>query len=419
MRESLQLDYYYGIEAEQFSFYRIPRLLMKEKRFKGLSSDAKLLYGLMLDRMTLSMKNGWLDEENRAYIIYTVENIMEDLGCAKATCVKVMKELDCENGIGLIEKKRRGLGKPDIIYVKNFATIEKESSNQLSVNRNEKPLDERSGDRNENALGETVGNREENSSFNETVADREEKFLNKIAANREKTTEVQNLNLKKFKNDTSERFEMGFQEVQNLDFQKFKNDISRSSISELQEVQEIDSNYNKRNHNDKSNKNWNGIHSIHPSPFVSREETTPFVSTQKMDEIDSNDRIEEVNAYMALIRENLEYETYQKENQYEEKELYEEIYQTICDVVCVRRKTIRINGEEHPYELVKSRFLKLNRFHVEYVMHCMKETVTKVVNIRAYLLTALYNAPSTMTHYYQQEVQYDMYGGGWKEKGIG
>lgn len=123
MGDTINFDYYYGIEAEQFSFYRVPRLLIKDERFKGLSSDAKLLYGLMLDRMSLSMKNGWLDDESRAYIIYTVDAIMEDLGCAKATCIKIMKELDTENGIGLIEKKRRGLGKPDIIYVKNFSLI--------------------------------------------------------------------------------------------------------------------------------------------------------------------------------------------------------------------------------------------------------------------------------------------------------
>ena len=78
MGEPLKFNYYYGVEAEQFSFYRVLRLLIKDERFKGLSSDAKLLYGLMLDRMSLSMKNGWLDAENRAYIIYAVENIMED-----------------------------------------------------------------------------------------------------------------------------------------------------------------------------------------------------------------------------------------------------------------------------------------------------------------------------------------------------
>ena len=134
MGDTINFDYYYGIEAEQFSFYRVPRLLIKDERFKGLSSDAKLLYGLMLDRMSLSMKNGWLDDENRAYIIYTVDAIMEDLGCAKATCVKIMKELDSDNGIGLIEKKRRGLGKPDIIYVKNFASITEQMEEKESAN---------------------------------------------------------------------------------------------------------------------------------------------------------------------------------------------------------------------------------------------------------------------------------------------
>ena len=124
MGDGLRFDYYYGIEAEQFSFYRVPRLLIKDERFKELSSDAKLLYGLMLDRMALSIKNGWFDEENRAYIHYTLDNIMEDLGCAREKCSKVIAELDSKKGIGLIEKKRQGLGKPDIIYVKNFATLE-------------------------------------------------------------------------------------------------------------------------------------------------------------------------------------------------------------------------------------------------------------------------------------------------------
>ena len=120
MAEPIKFTYYYGVEAEQFAFYRVPRLLIKDKRFKGLSSDAKLLYGLMLDRMSLSMKNGWFDEENRAYIIYTVENIMEDLGCSKPTCIKIMRELDAEKGIGLIEKKAQGVGKARYYLCQKF-----------------------------------------------------------------------------------------------------------------------------------------------------------------------------------------------------------------------------------------------------------------------------------------------------------
>ena len=127
-------DYYYGMEAEQFSFYRIPRQLIKDERFKGLSSDAKLLYGLMLDRMSLSMKNEWFDDENRAYIIYTIDNIIEDLGCAKEKAVKVLAELDSVKGIGLVEKVRRGLGKPDIIYVKNFASITEQMDEKEPAN---------------------------------------------------------------------------------------------------------------------------------------------------------------------------------------------------------------------------------------------------------------------------------------------
>lgn len=128
------------------------------------------------------------------------------------------------------------------------------------------------------------------------------------------------------------------------------------------------------------------------------------------------DEMDETSAYMALIRDNLDYEHYMTYASYGDKELFEEIYETVCDVVCVKRRTIRINGEDYPYKLVKARFLKLNSGHIEYVMECMKDTSTKITNIRSYLITALYNAPSTINHYYQQEVQHDMFGGGLQEK---
>ena len=310
MNETIQFDYYYGIEAEQFSFYRVPRLLIKDERFKGLSSDVKLLYGLMLDRMSLSMKNGWLDDENRAYIIYTVDAIMEDLGCAKATCVKIMKELDSEKGIGLIEKKRRGLGKPDIIYVKNFATMSEETAEKMSQNN-------------------------------------------------DKSTEVQKL-------------------VPNY------------------------TNYNQTNPNHIEE---SYIYPINPSEAMETEDNTIDV-------------MDDAQAYIELIKENISYEHHMKYDKYGQRELYDELFEVICEVVCVKRQTILVAGEEYPYELVKSRFLKLNSCHLEYVIGCMKETTTKITNIKAYMVTALYNAPTTINHFYQQEVQHDMYGGGWHEKGI-
>lgn len=111
-------DYFYGAEAEQFSFYRIPKVLFTEERFRSVSAEAKVLYGLLLDRMSLSCKNGWLDKEGRVYIIFTIEEVMTALGCADQKAGKLLHEL--ESKCRLIERKRQGLGKPNLIYVKNF-----------------------------------------------------------------------------------------------------------------------------------------------------------------------------------------------------------------------------------------------------------------------------------------------------------
>ena len=298
------------------------------------------------------MKNGWLDSENRAYIIYTIDNIMEDLGCAKATCVKIMKELDSDNGIGLIEKKRRGLGKPDIIYVKNFATI---------------------------------GEAEE-----------------ETPANTDVSTEVQDLNLKSSKSYTSRSSEIELQEVQDLEHRKFTMQTSRGSESELAEVHKADpiyTNYNKTNQS-----------------YIDMSYTNPIYPSGEENQTD--DRMDGADAYIEIIKENIEYDHHMKYDEINDRELYDELFELICEVVCVKRTTIRIAGEEYPYELVKSKFLKLRSSHLEYVMGCMKDTTTKISNIKAYMITALYNAPSTINHYYQQEVQHDMYGGGWHEKGI-
>lgn len=327
----LQLDYYYGIEAEQFSFYRVPRLLIKDERFKKLSSDAKLLYGLMLDRMSLSIKNEWFDEDNRAYIIYTIDSIMEDLGCGKEKAVKVLAELDSVKGIGLVEKVRRGLGKPDIIYVKNFASLA------------------------------------------ENVDEKKSENTDKIT------------------------------EVGKLDFKKSENRTSRSPEIELQEVGESNPNYTNYNQTD-----LNYTEESYINPIIQSD------SGKK----DTMDVMDDVQTYIELIKENISYDHHMQYDGYGKRELYDELFQVICEVVCVKRPTIRVAGEEYPYELVKSRFLKLESSHLEYVIGCMQNTTTKITNIKAYMMTSLYNAPTTINHFYQQEVQHDMYGGGWHEKGI-
>ena len=114
----MTLDYFYGQAGELFSFYRIPKALFQEPRFQSLSTDAKTLYGILLDRMSLSVKNGWLDEQNRVFIIFSIEDVKRALCCADNKATKLLRELE---KFGLIERKRRGLGKPSLVYVKNFS----------------------------------------------------------------------------------------------------------------------------------------------------------------------------------------------------------------------------------------------------------------------------------------------------------
>ena len=122
----MKLGFFYGRESEQFIFYRIPKLLITAPEFEKMSDSAKILYGLMLDRMSLSVKNGWFDEENRAYIVFTIENVKDDMNCKDGKAVKLMKELE---KFGLIDRIKHGQGKPAIIYVKKFISSENDYEN--------------------------------------------------------------------------------------------------------------------------------------------------------------------------------------------------------------------------------------------------------------------------------------------------
>lgn len=121
MDEKLNLDYYYGAEADQFSFIKVPELLIQDNRFSELSCAAILLYSIMLDRLGLSRKNGWMDKYGRAYICYSVSEAMDKINKSKPTAIKAIRELE---NIGLIERHKPGQGKPSIIYVKKIATLE-------------------------------------------------------------------------------------------------------------------------------------------------------------------------------------------------------------------------------------------------------------------------------------------------------
>lgn len=315
---AIQFEYFYGEAAEQFSFYRIPKALFKDAAFQNISTDAKVLYGLMLDRMSLSVKNRWFDDQNRVYIIYTIEDIMEDLHCADQKAGKLLSELDNKKGIGLIERKRQGLGKPNIIYVKNFI------------------------------FPSGFQNRENHDSENVNITNQESLYSQ----------------VKKSDNHTSGFVNYGIPEQRK----------SRSNNTE----------YNNTENSDTEILSY------------------PIGQKTEMDVIRWK---EERQQYERLIKKNIDYDIIV--NDYGADWL-DEIVSLMVDVVCSREPTIRINRQDYPQEAVKSRFLKINATHIEYIYFALRENTSNVRNIRAFLITTIYRSFETADNWYLAKVNHDM-----------
>nr|WP_297872752.1 DUF6017 domain-containing protein [uncultured Blautia sp.] len=362
--QEIQFDYFRGMEAEQYSFYRVPKVLFTAECFKSLSCEAKVLYGLMLDRMSLSIKNRWFDEEDRVYIIFTVEEIAELLNCGTQKAVKLMKELDSNQGIGLIEKKRLGLGKPNVIYVKNFLVKEKISSEQ-----EEKTLEN----------PENTQNSENHNSRNVKTT------IQEFPESQFKNSENHNSGMVKTTN----------QEFPESQFKNGENHTSRIVKIKTQEVPKSQSNNTDINKTDFS-------------------ETDPIQSYQSLtaDEVYpvEEDVMEKMETYRALIQDNIDYECFLDKR---EREEVDELMELMVEILMLPdNRVVRIGGADKPVSVVKSRFLKLTYSHIEYVLFSLHRNTSKVANIKAYLLATLYNSSMTMNHYYQAEVNHDLYGGG-------
>lgn len=281
-------DYFYEEQSESYSFYRIPKMLFTEEIFEALSTDAKVLYGLLLDRISLSRENGWLDDAGRVYAYYTIKSVKKSMRCANTKACGLLRELD---EFGLIERKKQGLGKPTIIYVKDFTRFRKaellDSDKQNSVILHTGTLDNRKSERNKTEKNNTESNK-----------------------------------------------------------------------------------------------------------------TNPILSGADKD-------MDERTSYRNYLNSQLDMEIMYERYPYD-RETLDAIMDLMLDIVCSKRKTIRIAGDDKPVSVVKSQFLKINSMHLEYVMDCMKKNPAKVRNIKQYLLAAIYNAPLTMQSYYQAWVNNDM-----------
>lgn len=142
MQSNSDLSYFNNGELVNFSFFCIPRTLMKDEQFRSLSTDAKLLYGMLLDRMGLSARNGWHDDAGRIYIYYTVKEVCETMGCGRNKAMSLLAALDTNKGIGLIERIRQGQGKPDKIYVKRINVQEDTGTSATTTSSSTAPISE-------------------------------------------------------------------------------------------------------------------------------------------------------------------------------------------------------------------------------------------------------------------------------------
>jgi len=280
----MQFNYYYGGQAEMFSFFRVPRILFTTPEFKGLSNDAKLLYGLMLDRMSLSAANGWFDSKGRVYIYFTMNEVQDVLNCGHDKAIRLLAELDTKKGIGLIERVKQGQGRPTIIYVKQFADAKLPDLPKQSLQN--------------------------------PVYPRSAKTENIFA-----------------------------------DFEK------------------PETNYTDINYTDYS----------YTDPSINQEPET----------------IEE-------IKDCIEYDIIKEQYPNDDVESFVEL---IAEVQLYNAPTIRIGRQDIPSAFVKRRFRQLEREHIEFVLDSLRENTNQIKNIKAYLLTALYNAPITIGPYYSAMVR--------------
>lgn len=558
--KKMEFDYFNGMEAEQYSFYRIPKMLFTEECFKQLSCEAKVLYGLLLDRMGLSVKNQWMDEKNRVYIIFTVEDIIELLNCGRQKAIRCLAELDTEKGIGLIEKKRLGLGKPNVIYVKNF--MQKGSTDQeLGHSRKDRGREETERSREavgsqnlgqniENGGGQEVNcntsnadgieHRYEigNNSCKVTAGKDSSKSLQKNENNTDKSMKAAfqesvepkcdelnwwdmecvrreimqpdfeghgkqarktaDLSLEKPELDQSEQvqpLDCILSEIPGSESQKYENHTSRSSKIILQEVPESDSReYEKhtyeniviekagesvqksqkyKNHTSRSSKTiLQGVpesyfkkcenHTSESSKTILQEVPKSYSNDTEYSDTDLNDTEknhtevsdtnpndiytglcdpiqsylsypsslsgssslsagrrkvlvdmeDKMSRYRDFIRDNIDYHCFEIDRYYNLEDV-DELVELMVEVMAMPDdSSLRVAGVERPVSVIKSRFMKINKGHIEYAMGCLQNNTTKIGNIKAYLLTALYNTTLTISSYYRAEVNHDMYGRG-------
>jgi len=452
---TVSFDYYYGNESEQFIFYRIPKLLFTDDRFSELSIEAKVLYGIMLDRMGLSIKNKWFDEQKRVYIVFTVDKIMDLLHCREQKANKLLKDLE---EIGLIEKRRNGLGKPNFIYIKNFLGFYKKNDDGMKktvetpensedeteiVEEIEEETDYFSEQNDENLPKSQMQNCENHNSRNVKITNQElpksqtintllindTDFSNTDFSDTKKINHTVSINNNQY--NPSYPSNLSCKEKQLEQKTNEMDEIDTIIYSDTEKKEEEKCTIDKELEEQLYKSNNDELPYDYPKCLINLQRE---VAQKKLKE--QQQKVEKMNdttntnteekpkpkqqffidkglqeqMCKATILRNINYR-FLAENERTKYniQLINNMVDIMVSVIISNKTTIRISGEEIPQQMVKERLLKLNSEHITYVLECLNRTKNKIHNIRAYYISALYNAPETIDAYYQAEVNYDMY----------
>ena len=427
----MRFDYYYGAQADQFSFIRIPRVMIKDPVFAGLSAYAKLLYSVLLDRMSLSSKNGWFDEENRVYIVYPVTEAQADLGIGKKKAMEVIAELV---DFGLLEKKRRGQGLPSLLYVKSFMTgldtaMQGEAAPSQSEVSESEPQESQKTQKKQKDQPEVsewklqASGSESSEVFDPPVEDPRESDSQLLDEPIHAAETVQSAQ-ESPKSDRSVQYGPFVSEVPKRTLQEVPEstllEVSKPTLLEVPKraplMSKTDNNYTYRSYPsnlinispEEMTKQPDGMRSDGNAADNSLSgRVGGYFALARQKRTQSAAKAETIRAYRELIQENIRYGDLCAARRYD-RERIDGIVDLILETVLGQNEQIRIAGDVYPAEIVRSKFLKLGYEHIDYVLDCMDANTTKVRNIKKYLLAALFNAPSTMNGYYRAEVNHDM-----------
>lgn len=345
----MQFDYFYGNEAEQFTFYRIPKILITSPHFKKISDSAKLLYGLMLDRMSLSIRNGWLDDDNRAYIFFTTNDVMEQMCCGTEKATKMLTELDSEKGIGLIERVKQGQGKPAIIYLKKFYELE-------DTARSTKLSEIESQDFQESKV-KTFENR------------------------KTRLSEIESQDFRESKNKTFENRKSGLLEIESLEFRKSK------------------CNYNNINNTDINNTDINYIYPINQDNY----------NIQNSDTQTEEEWIDRYTKTVDEIKTQIDYDYLIN---HAERDIVDEVVNIMAEVMTVYRPKYKIEGDFIEYNAVVNKFRQITAQKLEICLLAYSRKIQRIKNPKAYWISTLYNIPLTSGIVLQNMINSDIYESG-------